>query len=258
VVCATDYQGLGTSEVHHYMVSTTNARDGLFLAHAARQLDAGAGLRVVGYGWSQGGAAAASLAELPDADFGPLELRGTVALSPAIASFALLNPTGMAAALVDTKRAPDSHLLMVLWGFAAGYPRLDPADVFTPLGLKLMQESWQVQPVHHLDGTISRNFRLKGAILRSPPRNFEAWKQAILESSAGRLKPRCPVLMCVDAFEGGTVVPVPWQHDYAKAVQALGGQIETQIFPDDDHFSLPFSAQKLVAGWMEKMLDSRP
>jgi hypothetical protein len=43
VVCATDYQGLGTLQTHQYMVSRTNARDAVFLGHAARELEAGGG-----------------------------------------------------------------------------------------------------------------------------------------------------------------------------------------------------------------------
>ena len=258
VVCATDYQGLGTSEVHHYSVSKTNARDALFLAHAARELDVGAGGRLLAYGWSQGGAAAAALAELEDADFGNLDLRGSVILSPGVASVGLENPTGqMAAALVDPKRAPDSHLLMMLWGYAAAYSTFDPADVFTPLGLQLMEESWRVQPVHHLNDVISRIFRLKGPILRSPPRNFDTWKSAIFQSSAGLVKPRCPLLMCVDAFDNGTVIPVAWQEDYAKLVKGLGATIETKKFPNDDHFSLPFSVREVVADWMDSALSTR-
>jgi len=47
------------------------------------------------------------------------------------------------------------------------------------------------------------------------------------------------VLVCVDSFEGGTVIPVAWQRDYAKAVTALGAKVEVQDFPNDYHFSLP-------------------
>ena len=254
VVCATDYQGLGTSEIHHYMVSRTNARDAVFIAHAAKKLDVGAGNRMIAYGWSQGGGAAAALAELDDADFGDLSLRGSILLSPGVASVGVANPTGMAAAIADKNKAPDSHLLMTLWGLAASSPELKLTDVFTPLGTKMMEDSWRVQPVHHLGDMAARVFRLKGPILRSDPVNLPAWKAMIEKSSACRVKPRCPLLMCVDSFERGTVIPVEWQYAYSKAVQALGARIEIQDFPNDDHFSLPFSAQDVVADWIRKVL----
>ncbi|MBS0263331.1 MAG: hypothetical protein JSS02_15420 [Planctomycetes bacterium] len=254
IVCATDYQGLGTATIHQYMVSRTNARDALYIAHAARELNVGAGTQLVASGWSQGGGAAAALAELDAADFGPLDLRGCALLSPGVASIGLEHPTGMGAALVDAQTAPDSHLLMMLWGFAAAYPHLNAADVLSPLGLQILEDSWNVQPVHHLNDTVSRLFRLKGAVLRSPPRNIDAWKQAIAQASAGRVKPRCPLLMCVDSFAGGAVIPVAWQQGYAQAVQALGGTIETVDFPHDDHFSLPFAARDTVADWLQNQL----
>jgi pimeloyl-ACP methyl ester carboxylesterase len=254
VVCATDYQGLGTSQTHQYMVSRTNARDAVFLGHAARELDAGGGTKLLSYGWSQGGGAAAAVAELDDADFGALDLRGSVLLSPGIASIGIAMPTGISAGLADASKAPDSHLLMMLWGYAAAYAKLNAADVFTPLGLQLMNDSWRVQPVHHLNDTAARMFRLHGALLKSPPLNFEAWKAAIVQASAGRVKPRCPLLMCVDGFAGGTVIPVPWQHAYAKVVRTLGGTIETREFPNDDHFSLPGTARDVVNAWVKKAL----
>lgn len=54
VVCATDYQGLGTEGMHQYTVNITNARDAVNIAHAARQLDVGAGAALGCTGWSQG------------------------------------------------------------------------------------------------------------------------------------------------------------------------------------------------------------
>ena len=179
-------------------------------------------------------------------------------MSPGVAYIGIENPTGIGAALADASTAPDSHLLMTLWGYAAAFPKLKASDVFTPLGIQLMQDSWKVQPVHHLNDMVARMFRLKGAILKSPPENFDAWKAAIKQGSAGRVKPRCPLLMCVDSFQGGTVIPVPWQHAYAKSVKALGATIETQEFPHDDHFSLPFVVRDVVANWMKKALVTHP
>lgn len=51
VVCATDYQGLGTAGQHQYMVNRTQARDAVYLIHAARKLDeVGAGTKFGGAG----------------------------------------------------------------------------------------------------------------------------------------------------------------------------------------------------------------
>ena len=64
VVCATDYQGLGTPGMHQYTVNRTNARDAINIVHAAQRMDVGAGVLVGCMGWSQGGGTAAAIAEL--------------------------------------------------------------------------------------------------------------------------------------------------------------------------------------------------
>ena len=69
VVCSTDYQGLGTPGMHHYIVNRSNARDALNIAHAARALPVGAGTTLGCMGWSQGGGTAAAVAELEPDDY---------------------------------------------------------------------------------------------------------------------------------------------------------------------------------------------
>ena len=249
VVCATDYQGLGTPGIHQYNVNRTNGLDALYAAHAAREMGIGAGTRLIGMGWSQGGGAAAGLAELDDADFADLDLRGCVLMSPAVTIIGLEDPIGVAASLAGGTAPPDSHVLMLLMGHSAGFD-LDLGDLLTPLGVDIMTSVQEIQPVHHINDTVARMFRLKGPILRNPPANVDAWKAAANEGSAGRIQPRCPMLVCIDSFDGGTVVPVQWQQGYIKAAQALGGQVESRDYPKDDHFSLPFSCSADARGWV--------
>ena len=250
VVCATDYQGLGTPGMHQYSVNRTNARDAITIVHAARHLDAGAGTTVGCMGWSQGGGAAATLAELDPDDYGDLHLIGTVPMSPAVSAIALANPAGPAAALAGGDTAPDSHLVMLFAGHAAAFPDLNLGDILTPLGIEIVQGSYETQPVHHLNDTIARLFRLKGAVLDINKAAMPAWTTAITAASGAQRKPVCPVLMCVDAFDGGTVVPVEWQTDYAKAVESFGGTITTKTYPNDDHFSLPASCVDDARAWL--------
>ena len=86
--------------------------------------------------------------------------------------------------------------------------------------------------------------------MRSDPQNFDAWKAAIARASAGQKAPRCPLLLCVDAFGGGLVVPVPWQDGYQQAVEAHGAQLDRIDFPHDDHFSVPQSAAPQAQAWL--------
>lgn len=255
VVCATDYQGLGTQGMHQYTVNRTNARDAVFIAHAARRLGVGAGTALGCAGWSQGGGAAAAIAELDDTDYGELRLVGTVAMSPGVTKVALQNPVGMAAALTDATLPPDSHLVMILAGIQAANPTtLTLSDVFTPLGVEIIEKAWNTQPVHHLNDTIARLFHLKGPVLIDQPPTFAAWQGAIIASSAALRKPIAPVLVCMDSFDGGTVIPVGWQTGYVDAVKALGGSIEVRDYPHDDHFSLPQNCVADAGAWLTERL----
>ncbi len=254
VVCATDYQGLGTPGMHQYTVNITNARDGVYMARAARELDAGAGTTLGCAGWSQGGGAAAAAAELDAADYGDLTLVGTVAMSPGVTKVGLEIPSPMTTALTGAKVAPDSHLVMLLAGIHAANPtKLQLSEAFSPLGVDILDAAWNTQPVHHLNDTIARMFRLKGPVLNPTPPNFPAWKAAIVASSAAQRKPLAPVLVCIDSFDGGTVIPVAWQTGYVDAVKDLGGTVETRDYPKDDHFSLPASCVGDARAWLNRL-----
>ena len=254
IVCATDYQGLGTPGMHQYTVNRTNARDAINIVHAALSMDIGAARVVGAMGWSQGGGTAAALAELDPDDYGDLRLVGTVPMSPAVPSIGLKHPTGPAAALAGGDSAPDSHLVMLFAGVAAANPDLRLSDILTPLGVRIVEGTYETQPVHHLNDTIARLFRLQGPILDVNQTAVPAWLAALTAASAAQKRPICPILMCVDAFDGGTVVPVAWQTDYADAVAQLGGSVTTKMYPNDDHFSLPTSCVADAHAWLTSLL----
>jgi pimeloyl-ACP methyl ester carboxylesterase len=256
VVCATDYQGLGTPGKHQYTVNRTQARDTINIVHAARSLPTGAGVNVGCMGWSQGGGTAAAVAELDPADYGDLRLIGVVPMSPAVPKNGLSQlGTSFSAGPTNASVPPDGHLVLILAGFQAAFPdRLALSDVFTPLGVEILATGWNHLPIHHLSDVIDRMFRLKGPIFHLPPNNWDAWVTAISAGSATLVKPICPVLVCMDTFDGGTVVPVPLQQAYVTAAQALGGMVETREYPHDDHFALPASCVHDARDWLTRHL----
>ena len=195
------------------------------------------------------------MAELDAAEYGDLKLIGTVAMSPGVSKIALENPVGVAAALTDKSVSPDSHLVMLLAGVQAANPtKLQLSEAFTPLGVEIIEKAWNTQPVHHLNDVIARMFRLKGAILNPTPPNFDDWKAAIVASSAAIRKPVAPVLVCIDRFDNGTVIPVSWQTAYVSAATALGGTVDVRNYPNDDHFSLPASCVGDARAWLKNLL----
>ncbi len=83
-VAFTDYQGLGTPGLHHYLVAEAEARSLLDIARAARIVDGAASEVTALYGFSQGGHAVLAAAELAGELAPELEIVGMAAAAPAI------------------------------------------------------------------------------------------------------------------------------------------------------------------------------
>ncbi len=83
-VAYTDYQGLGTPGLHHYLVGSVEAQAVIDVARSAAHLDDRITNQVAFWGFSQGGHAALFAAELADEIAPELEVVGAVAAAPAV------------------------------------------------------------------------------------------------------------------------------------------------------------------------------
>jgi pimeloyl-ACP methyl ester carboxylesterase len=250
VVVATDYQGLGSSGVHQYTVNRTNAIDAVLVAKAARELPVGAGTKFGVIGWSQGGGSAAATVELDPADYGELTIVGAVCMSPGVPSIAVKLP-GLGSALGGNDIPPDGHLFMILVGMATAFPdTLSLDDVLTAAGKRVFEQGWNVQPVHHLSDTLERAYKHEGQVMAVDTTKIAAWMKAFNDASAAQRKPIAPVLVQIDQQIENGPCPVPWQLGYIDAIGALGGDITSTTYPDDDHFSLPHSAIGEARDWL--------
>lgn len=251
VVVASDHQGLGTPGVHQYTVNRTNAIDAVTIVHAARELPVGAGTRFGMIGWSQGGGAAAAAVELDPADYGDCEIVGAACMSPGVPIIAMKQPGLGSAVGGGGPIPPDGHLFMIFAGMVAAFPdTLSLDDVMTPVGKKVFEAGWNVQPTHHLNDSLTRAFKHEGPVMAVDPSKLPAWLQAFTESSATLRRPIAPVLVLRDAQDDNGPCPTPWQLGYIDAIKALGGDITETVYPDDDHFSLPTSSIDHAREWL--------
>ena len=250
VVVATDYQGIGTPGIHQYTNNITNAIDSVTIVQAARELPVGAGTKFGFIGWSQGGGALA-VAELDAKDLGDLEIVGAVGMSPGVPAIALKLP-GLGSAMGSgAPIPPDGHLFMILAAMVAAYPEeLSLDDVFTPLGKQLFEENWNTAPVHHLSDMLMRNFHRYGPVIQVNKDKLPVWMKAFEASSAAQKKPVCPILVLIDGQDPEGPCPLPWQLGYIDAIKALGGDITSSTYPEDDHFSLPQASVDEARTWL--------
>ncbi len=251
VVVATDYQGLGPPGVHQYTVNRTNAIDAVTIVHATRELPVGAGTRFGVIGWSQGGGTAAAAVELDDADYGDLTIVGTACMSPGVPIIGLKQPGLGAAVGGGGPIPPDGHLFMILAGMVAAFPdSLSLDDVFTPVGKKVFETGWNVQPTHHMNDSLARAFKHEGPVMAIDQSKLPAWLQAFTEASATLRRPNAPILVLRDAQDDNGPCPTSWQLGYIEAIEALGGDISETVYPACDHFALPNHSIDHAREWL--------
>jgi hypothetical protein len=112
------------------------------------------------------------------------------------------------------------------------------------------EQGWNTQPVHHLTDTLVRTHGHEGPVMAVDPSKLPAWMDAFAEASATRQKPIAPVLVLSDTQIANGPCPIAWQRGYVDAVKALGGDVTSKDFPDDDHFSLPQSSIDDARTWL--------
>lgn len=122
-----------------------------------------------------------------------------------------------------------------------------------PLGIKVINDNWNIQPVHHFTDILIRAYHHEGPIMAIDKSKLPTWVEVMKASSAAQFKPVCPVRVYIDTQNGGSVIPVSWQTGYVAAITALGGTVESIDYPNDDHFSLPQSCIADAKDWLEKL-----
>lgn len=244
VTAATDYQGLGTPDVHPYLVGVSEGRSVLDIARAARQMrDIGAGKKVAVYGYSQGGHAALFAGQIAPSYAPELDIVSVNATAP-VTDLALL-----AQGLPDAPAGLGFGVLAT-YGFAAAYPQLEPADILTPA---VLADRSIVETA--CDERVLVPLATKGyaAVFTKNPDDVPAWRSRLVENSPGATKPAAPVYI----YRGGQdqLATVPAIDSYVKAVCKLGAKVEvvtvperthSSIFDDDGQYQLAFIADRLA------------
>ena len=131
-VVATDYAGLGTSSRNAYVDLQSNAADVIYSVAAARSAVPELGSRWLAMGISEGGLAAAGVAELEDAIHDSNYL-GSVALSGIIDDKNLLGIHGAQASLLGPA--------FLAYGIKTVFPPFQVADILTEKALVLYHQA---------------------------------------------------------------------------------------------------------------------
>ena len=242
LVAETDYEGLGTPGRHPYLVGESEGRSTLDAIVAAGQLpgaDPGSRLAIAGY--SQGGHGALWANQLA-AEYTPdLEVVGTFAGAPATEMQIIL------------RGAPGGFKALMVAGYAAAYPNLDPAAFFTPRAVDALEA---------VDaGCTGDVFEAMAAIPADQvtvPTAFDgAWVSVADANDPGRVKTDDPILI-IHSQQDETV-PIILSKFLLERMCKAGQVVERRVLPDGGgHGPAAVVAYPQAISWLEDRFAAEP
>ncbi len=243
VVAATDYQGLGTSSRHPYLVGQVEAVNAIDAVRAARLLPGTDTTdRFAVWGHSQGGHASLFTGQLAASYAPELELVGVAAGGPVpdlveLFQFNLATPVGKIL------------ISMALQAWADVYD-LDIDEVVTPSARKAVEQIAEIC-ITDLRQVLTRfpDASLLGiTFLRVPPWEVEPWATIVRDNTPGGAPTNVPMLL----VQGGadTIVDPALTQRFADERCAAGETVEVLLLPGVDHLRTGFEGAADVTAWV--------
>ncbi|NGN65202.1 lipase [Streptomyces sp. A7024] len=249
-VAQTDYEGLGTPGEHPYVMRLSEAHTTLDVIRAAQRTE-GSGLPADGpvgiAGYSEGGGAAASAAELAPSYTPELDVKGAYAGAPPADKGKLA-------------KSLDGGMYMAFLGYAliginTAYPESQIYDqLANDAGRKLFDEAAKTCTI---DAVVRFMFRNTGALTKDGRRVAEYLSQPpfdkiVAENKIGNIKPAMPVL--VEHAGLDDAIPVENGRQLAKDWCAKGANAEFRDLlaptPVGGHALGALAAQGNAANWL--------
>jgi len=238
VYAATDYQGLGTPGPHPYIVGLSEGRNVLDIARAAERLQgsgAAAASKVLVWGHSQGGGAAAFAAELAPTYAPDLAVVGAMVGAPA-ADFPVV-------AAASDGGPYFGFAVMSAAGFKAAYPQLSYDAVLNDAGQQAVAsiaDACADQVLKQFAGHHASEYQT------ASPEEAPGWKEALAANEPGQLKTSVPIFLYQGAND--QIIPVQVSADLLQRYCALGVTVERKTYPGTDHTSvIPAALGDIVA-----------
>ncbi|MBT2448349.1 hypothetical protein J7F03_14920 [Streptomyces sp. ISL-43] len=211
-------------------------------------------------GWSQGGGAAAFIAQNYRSYTPETQLVGIAALAPAanlgpdFTGLVLPGPTDA------TSAAHNAALrINVYRGFLAAYPELKAEDVLKPAGLEALRGDG-VACIEHFSDVIQNNVGNVGQLdtLFQPLSEVpEVWHQHFRENTAGLVAAVAPVLVMQGTAD--TVINPNSTDEYvARACSFDDAVVQYTKYQGATHQTIPNVAEQEYLGWIADRFAGRP
>ena len=244
VVAATDYPGLGTPEMHPYLVGDSEARAVLDIVRAASNMPgAGGGKRFTVWGHSQGGQAALFAGMIAKSYAPELELLGVAAAAPA---------TDLAALMRDDigTTGGNNIMAMTLWSWHRVFDA-PIAKIVDPRALPTLDRLARVC----IEGPFDLSARQKiGQALDQyfltvdQPADIEPWRSLLQKNSAGILPSEIPVFLAQGTTD--KIINPNVTRDYMNKLCNAGSKVKLMILPDIGHGRAAQASTATAVSWM--------
>jgi Secretory lipase len=255
-VAQTDYEGLGTPGDHTYVVRLSQSHAVLDVLRAAQRLP-GTGLPASGpvgiAGYSQGGGASASAAELAPTYAPELDLRGAYIGAP-------VSDLGTLADKLDGGFYA-AFLLYALVGMDAAYEEVDLQALANDQGKQIIaraKETCTFNAVLSFGYRQSRNLTVTG----QPVRDYlpmEPFASIIAENRVGNLEPEAPVVIEHSPLDD--VLPAAQAQTLRQSWCAMGANVQYNnlnvVVPVFVHLLSANAAANRSASWLQQRFNGQ-
>ena len=244
IIAATDYPGLGTPEVHPYLVGVSEARAVLDSVRAARQIaGSGASTRYAVWGHSQGGHAALFTGLLAQSYAPELQLVGVAAAAPA---------TDLGTLMADDLGTGGGNNItaMTLWSWSRVYGA-PMTPLVTPQAVPVINHLAQLCIERWFDMLIRRGptRALEKSFLRVDNlTDIEPWRALLAENSPAPLPSAIPVFIAQGTADG--LVRPAVTATYVHALCQQGSKVRILLMRDVGHAFIARDAAPEAVAWI--------
>jgi acetyl esterase/lipase len=252
IVTATDYPGLGTPEVHPYLVGISEGRAVLDSVRAARQIaGSGAGSRYAVWGHSQGGHAALFTGLLAQAYAPELQLVGVAAAAPA---------TDLGTLMADDLGTGGGNNItaMTLWSWSRVYGA--PMTQFvTPQAVPVINHLAQLCIERWFDMLIRRGptLALEKSFLRVDNlTDIEPWRALLAENSPGPVPASIPVFIAQGTTDG--LVRPAVTANYVQTLCRQGSKVRIVLVQNVGHAFIARDTAPDAIAWIASRFAGAP
>jgi pimeloyl-ACP methyl ester carboxylesterase len=245
-VVRTDYEGLGTTGTHPYLVGRSEGRSVLDMVRAARELYPRLSKDIIISGHSQGGHAALFAASLAPTWTPELKLHGTVAFAPASH---LDEQVPLTTALTEPGGGLSGLVSLITRGIAAATPSFNAEAILSPQAQDFYGQTL-TQCLPALSAKDSYGGLAPKAIFRDDT-EFGPVAKLLDAQDPSHLRIRTPVLIEQGAADT-TVFPVFTDQLVTELKQNGAKSLTYNKLPGVDHGGVVSAAAKDATSWISR------